>query len=218
MPKSLKELTLFEDFNEDLNAAFPESHSEYSRFIRIPSASVGAALAKASLSLEQLSVSFLVDAQDFFETYQSGWIWKNLASLALTSQLLNSAKDPADVNNLLHAAGVAAQNMPKLRIMEVWNGGRGHACVFRYHLTDGFATITWCSSWDLQLESCVVKAWEAVALEHSGQILCVDLHQIPTESIQSHGDAIDHLQLKRQILRPVSLHQIRMEGRKTYYP
>jgi len=216
LPRSLKRLTLFEDFNEDLNATFPERNAAYCRFIRIPSASVGTALAKASLSLEQLSVSFLVDAKDFFQAYQSDWIWKDLASLALTSRLLDSTKDPADISNLLHAAGVAARNMPKLQTMEIWNGGRRHACVFRYHVTDGFATITWDSVWDLRLESWVIEAWEAVALEHSGQILCVDVHQIPGENIQSHGNAIDHLKLKQQTLRPTSLHQIRLEGRKSY--
>lgn len=211
-----KRLTLFEDFNEDLYATFPEE----GQLTRIVDESIGRTLVKASLCLENLSVSFLSDAKDFFQAYEPSWIWKDLVSLALTSQLLNSAEDPADINNMLHAAGVVALNMPRLRIMEIWNGGRGHACVFRYRITDGSPTVTWDSVWDLRLESRVIKAWEAVALEYSGQTLRVDVHQIPRErdTIQPHTIAIDLLKLKQQILRPVSLYQIRKEEKKTHRP
>jgi hypothetical protein len=211
LPISLKRLTLFEDFNEDLNAAFPRGNPYASQFTRVPKPSVGTALAKASLCLEQLSAAFLVDAKDFFQAYQPGWIWKDLVSLALTSRLLKSTEDAANVNNMLHAAGVAARNMPKLQTMEIWNGEKENACVFRYVMVDGFPTITWQSVWDLQLESRVVKIWEAVALEYSGQPLCVDVLQVPGGNILSHAFAIDQLWLKRQILRPISLYQIRKE-------
>jgi len=30
------------------------------------------------------------------------------------------------------AAGCAAAFIPRLRVMEIWNGGEGYACLFRY--------------------------------------------------------------------------------------
>lgn len=216
LPTSLKKLTLFEDFSEDLNAAFrePRRNPYPQKFTRVPKPSVGTALAKASLCLEQLSAAFLVDAKDFFQAYQPGWIWKDLVSLALTSRLLNSTGDVGDINNMLHAAGVAARSMPKLQTMEIWNGEKGNACVFRYMIADGFPILTWRSVWDLRLESRVVGIWESVSLEHSGQPLCVDAPQVPKGTIRSHAFAIDQLLLKQQILRPISLYQIRKEENK----
>ena len=139
LPISLKRLTLFEDFNEDLNAAFPRGSPYPFQFTRVPKPSVGTALAKASLCLEQLSAAFLVDAKDFFQAYQPGWIWKDLVSLALTSRLVNSTEHLTKyINNMLYAAGVAARNMPKLQTMKIWQGRMGHVCdcVFRYQVTD----------------------------------------------------------------------------------
>lgn len=216
LPNTLKRLTLFEDFNEDFNGAFQGDTILHGELVRTANPSVGAALAKTSLFLERLSASFLIDAEGFFQAYQPGWIWKDLVSLALTSRLLNSTEDPAEINNMLHAAGVAARNMPKLRIMEIWSGGRWHASVFRYHATDDFTTVTWHSVWNLRLESRVIETWKAAALEYSRHELCVEVYRMPSGNIQSYGDAIDHLKLKQQVLHPVSLHQIRMEGRNYY--
>lgn len=50
----LERLTLFEDFNEDLNAAFrePRGNPYPENFARVPKSSVDTALAKVSLCLE----------------------------------------------------------------------------------------------------------------------------------------------------------------------
>jgi hypothetical protein len=53
----------------------------------------------------------------------------------------------------------------------------------RYNVTDGFPNLTWHSVWDLLLESRVIKTWEAVALEYSGQTLCVEVHQLPIGNV-----------------------------------
>ena len=219
LPSTLRRFTLFEDFNEDFNSHYQKSIVCLGERVRTPSLCVSAVLAKVSTWLEQLSASFLVDAKDFFHVFQSEWIWKDLESLALTSKLLNIIEDTAkakNINNMFHAAGVAARNMPKLQIMEIWTGGRGHASIFRYRVTDDFTTLSWHSVWDLQLESRVIKAWEEVARDsqYSRHELRVETRQIPSNDIQSHADAIDKLVLKKHVLHPVSLSQIRIDAKK----
>lgn len=120
---------------------------------------------------------------------------------------------------MLHAAGVVARDsMPKLRTMEIWSGGRGHASVFRYHVpTDDFTTLTWRSYWNLRLGRRVIDIWKEVALKSTGHELRVKVCRIPipsgSNSIRGHGDAIDLLDLKQEVLHPVSLRQIQLEGR-----
>ena len=128
LPGTQKVVTLFEDYK----AAFQGRFNLRRELLRnqTANASVGKALAKASLRLEHFVVaSFLIDAKDFFQAYQPGWIWKDLVSLALTSRLVNSTENGAKyVNNMLYAAGVAAWNMPKLRTMKIWQGRIEHSC------------------------------------------------------------------------------------------
>jgi hypothetical protein len=88
-----------------------------------------------------LSAAFLVDAEDFFanlwppnEDNLNVIPWENLRKLALTSR--------RKINNMLMAAGRAAVLMPKLEVMEIWNGGEGHICFFRYSNDTGGTKIT----------------------------------------------------------------------------
>ncbi|KAK2765372.1 hypothetical protein FQN54_008218 [Arachnomyces sp. PD_36] len=220
-PKTLKTLTLFEDFNGDFNQHFRKKLVFFGEHVRTPSSSMSKVLARLShdQGLEQLSASFLVEAEAFFHACQSDWIWTNLESLALTSRLLDNIENSVKVqkiNNMLHTAGVAARNMPKLEVMEIWTGGRQHATVFRYHAMKGSVALTWHSVWDLEFESRVIKIWENVACEsaYGHHELRVEKHLIAPERIQSHADAIDNLVLRKQVLHPVSLNQIRIEAKK----
>jgi hypothetical protein len=77
-----------------------------------------------------LSAAFLVDAEDFFanlwptnEQNSNVIPWENLRKLALTSRLLHPEIGRGKINKLLMAAGRAAAFMPKLEVMEIWNGG-----------------------------------------------------------------------------------------------
>jgi len=65
------------------------------------------------------------------------------------------------INKLLMAAGRAAALMPELEVMEIWNGGEGHACFFRYSIHAGKPQIIWSSNWgiDVQLDYDVVHCW-----------------------------------------------------------
>ncbi|KAK0709070.1 hypothetical protein B0T26DRAFT_804870 [Lasiosphaeria miniovina] len=100
---------------------------------RVPNHQVSSALAMASLELEYLSASFMVDAADFFDACRPSWKWPNLTSLALTSQLLTPDRHwAAMIDKMLQAAAAAGIEMPRLETMEIWNGGEGLAALFRY--------------------------------------------------------------------------------------
>lgn len=210
LPPNLKSLTMFEDpesyFSLILGSALPWRD-------KLPEPSIGAVLAKSSLSLEQLSASFFMEANDFFTACRANWIWKDLHSLVLTSMLLNPNADASEVNGILYAAGMAAHHMPQLQTMEIWNGNFECACIFRYNVTWNCATLTLLRSWDLDLEARVIQPWEDVARTHGHDTLCVNVHSLSMSNIQSCTDIIDYLKLKQHVLHPVSLRQIQREAR-----
>lgn len=157
---NIAKVVVFGDFNED----FDECWRADRRWHRVPISSsrtnprmaspeIGQAFAQISRPLVHLSLSFAADASDFFETCQRSWVWTRLTSLALTSNLLAPKKDPKIVNDMLEKAGIVALQMPKLDVMELWNGRRGLACVFRYQASRDRAghnaKITWRSTWPL---------------------------------------------------------------------
>lgn len=98
----------------------------------MPNPAVSRKLARASLHLTTLSASFIADVGHFFAARQDLWTWDKLNSLALTSRLLTNDTDASDINNMLRDAALAALNMPRLDTIELWNGRRGVAMLFRY--------------------------------------------------------------------------------------
>ncbi|WAO84926.1 Hypothetical protein NCS54_00215600 [Fusarium falciforme] len=137
LPRNLKALTLFEDFNQDF---FPGSVVPG----RIPNAQTAQALVAASLELEHVSASFMVDAQDFFNANQAcrhQTRWKNLEFLALTGRLVDPAGKDLGLTNLLYPAGRFALGAPRLRTMILWYGYKNQACAFIYKRDD--TSITW---------------------------------------------------------------------------
>lgn len=117
---------------------------------------------------------------------------------------------------MLQSAAVAAMEMPNLETMELWNGEKGLAMLFRYQRAEQgqgqLAVITCRGTWELTLRPVVLQAWDAVALRHRGQghIVVKELLDAGVR-VMSHGDAIGHLKLSRPVIRPVSLRQIQME-------
>lgn len=103
--------------------------------------------------------------------------------------------------------------------MELWNGKKGLACVFRYQASEGYqlAKITWRGNWDLSLEPRIIRSWKAVALKRSRREVQGHEFQVLKELLDAdvvikfHGDAIHHLELLHQVVRPVSLWQIQKE-------
>ncbi|RHZ45012.1 uncharacterized protein CDV56_100434 [Aspergillus thermomutatus] len=212
----LRRLILFENFNPQYALAF-KGNADGCNPIRIPTSDVSWAVAKASLKLEHLSASFIVDASYFFHACKPSWKWPSLTSLALTSQLLTPDESPIKIDNMLQAAAAVAMKMPNLKSMEIWNGREGLAMLFRYQLTgEGQpAVITWRGTWEFTLRPPVVQAWEAVALEHCGHRSIIIVKELLDAGVvvKSHGDAIHHLKLLNPVIRPLSLQQIQMEHR-----
>lgn len=103
--------------------------------------------------------------------------------------------------------------MPNLEIMEIWNGQAGLAMLFRYQFAgEGQrAVITLKGTWEFDLRSPVIQAWEAVALNHCSDGFVVVRELLDAAIIRCHGDTIQHLKLVMSVIRPVSLRQIQLE-------
>ncbi|KAL8917740.1 MAG: hypothetical protein Q9208_007792 [Pyrenodesmia sp. 3 TL-2023] len=212
--RRLRRLVLFEDSSDDYVTAFRGVQGGYNaELVRTADIAVSKALAEASLEFQHLSASFIVDARWFFEARQPCWAWNQLTSLVLTSQLLNPYESHAVANQLFQGAAAAAMEMPMLTTMELWNGGEGLACVFRYQAFKGSrpATIIWRGNWDIKLEPRTIRAWESVALQHAQGDLQVIKELLDAEVIESHGDAIHLLGFLHPVVHPVSLWQIQKE-------
>ncbi|KAK3378851.1 hypothetical protein B0T24DRAFT_610159 [Lasiosphaeria ovina] len=214
----LKRLVVFENFNQQYPASIQRFQFGEDLIgcdsTRNPHPDVGRMVALASLQLEHLAVSFLVDARHFF-AIEPSWEWPNLTSLVLTSKVLRSIEDPVEIGAMLRAAAVAAMRMPRLETMEIWNGRKWLAAVFQYQTLPNArqATITWRATWELTMEPSLIRAWEAVVHHRydDSWSLGIVQEQLDIAAIKSHGDAIPCLRLSGQVIRPVSLQQIQME-------
>ncbi|KAI6747989.1 hypothetical protein FGRA07_09408 [Fusarium graminearum] len=207
----LCKLTIFENFTEE----YPEAGIVFPA-IRALDPDVSRKLVRSSLHLTTLSASFIVDASHFFAECQDSWVWKNLTSLTLTSRALTESTSPSDINGMLHAAAAAAFKMPKLDTMELWNGRRGVAMLFRYQRAQNWqpAIITLRGTSVLALDDpTVVRAWDNVAYQHSHGTVKFVQDSIDSNKIRSHADAIRLLGLSTDVVRPVSLQQILRENR-----
>lgn len=214
----LKRLVVFENFNQQYPAILQQfqfgQDIEQCNSTRNPHPAVGRMVALASLQLEHLAASFLVDARHFF-AIEPSLDWPNLTSLMLTSNVLRPDEDPVQIGGMLHAAAAAVMRMPRLETMGIWNGRKGLAAGFRYQTLRNArqAIITWRATWEFTMESLLIRAWEAVVhLWHDDRwSLGVVQERLDAAAIKSHGDAIPCLRLSGQVIRPVSLQQIQME-------
>jgi hypothetical protein len=149
LPQTLKRVSVFEDFSDNLaaalqvgNAQLPLSWHQQVDASRIVDSRIGAAFASRSLDLEQLSVSYMVKAEDFFRACLPTWTWPRLQSLALTSQLLRYTRSRQEIDALLYEAGITALRMPRLHTLVLWDGIRGNACAFIYHTDRDYVHVT----------------------------------------------------------------------------
>lgn len=180
--------------------------------IRNPTPAVSRMVALASLKLEHLAASFVVDASDFFNIEHS-WEWPNLTSLVLTSKLLTPDQDPIKIGAMLQAAAVVATKMPQLTAMEIWNGRKGLAALFKYQVFRDTrqAIIIWRGTWNFVMEPSTVQAWEVLVHQQDGWRFDLFQELLDGATIKSHGDAIRYLMLSGQVIRPISLQQIQIE-------
>ncbi|KAL3959203.1 hypothetical protein ACCO45_007365 [Purpureocillium lilacinum] len=216
IPSTVRRVILFEDFNDTLaEAAAREATLPFNLRLnasRIVDAGLGMRFAFRSFRFEELSVSFMANAEDFFVGCKvSPGTWTRLRTLALTSQRLKLSGSGRKIDDLLLDAGETALRMPELRTMVLWNGGEGHACAFIYLKSREGATITWRGTWYTGLSPHVVDVWQRVASSHGARAFFVAKEVLRKCEIASHGDAIHHLDLPCQVVSPESLWQIRRE-------
>ena len=196
----------------------PTHYPHPPEFIRTPCPLAGHMLAQRSLTLRKLFASYLIDAVDFFAGCGTDWVWSNLTSLSLTSKLLVSTTRYTKIYDLLVAAGKMALRMPKLERMEIWNGTKRNACVFRYQATRDSTSIEWCGTWNQHLSYEVVEVWKQVAQTNTSNHLSVQETRIWDENtITSHAVAIRKLELSDGVVHPVSLEQIRRETERYWF-
>ncbi|KAF6835352.1 hypothetical protein CPLU01_04432 [Colletotrichum plurivorum] len=223
-PSTTKKISLFEDYNPEYTGDITETRANNSRSISapalpLPTCSLAQAFVQRSRRLEQLSVAFMIEAGDFFQAWESKWIWENLTKLALTSSKLDSNSKPTHVAALLRSAATAALSMPKLQNMVIWNGKRDEACKFQYSIEKSSengrpaATITWKGTWNFILdpEGDVVRDWDAVAAKTDCEHLHIQTEPRITAVVNSHAHAIRLLGLPTEVIDPSSLWQIEKE-------
>lgn len=179
---------------------------------RNPAPAVSQAIALASVKLTHLAASFIADASYFFDIHPTVE-WPNLTSVVLTSRLLTPDENPAKIRAMLQAAAVASTNMPQLEKMEIWNGRKGLAALFKYQAFRGIqqAVLIWRGTWKLTMERSIIQPWEIVIRQYDGRRLDLVQELVDKAAIKSHGDAVRHLMLSSQVIRPISLQQIRVE-------
>ncbi|KAI3535884.1 hypothetical protein CABS01_00789 [Colletotrichum abscissum] len=217
LPKALKKISVFEETNEEYITSFrPISPITAPDIIRITSPTVSAAFAKRSLSLEQLSVTFLIEASDFFQSRQKDWVWSHMRFLTLTSRILTQTEN-LRIENLLRNAATTALSIPHLHTMVLWNGRKGEAFKFFYHAKSSYTCIGWQGTWDWKLTPSVIRNWQRVADQNTRHDLKVIPEPLITTSIDSHAHAIELLDLPSEVVHPVSLLQMQREAESSWY-
>lgn len=218
IPPSLKKFSLFE-----------EKGVKNPRFRLIPKDKLIQDLIEATLHLEYFSICFFVDADDFFEALHfretnpenpkpPPKVYQELTSLTLTStRFLAELSENWDlelwvegVRELLLRAAVAALQMPKLRLMEIWNSGRGNVAIFRYEVTESsLARISWQSTQYCDpFEDEVVKGWRKVATKHGREELEA-FSVLVNGDFEYYGSTIPLLTSKDLVIHAVSAAQMR---------
>ncbi|KAF5603757.1 hypothetical protein FPCIR_1196 [Fusarium pseudocircinatum] len=157
-PQHIRSVTIFEDFNEQIMKALRRDvnpmltvanmqietrrHTKYE---------LGEAFAVKSRNLEHLSVSFMIDARDFFTACKMISDWPQLRSLILTTPLMTKGSR-GRISDFLVNAGRVAQKMQHLKSLAIWHCSRDDASAVVFHKNGdggkkvhGSATLTWLS-------------------------------------------------------------------------
>ncbi|KAL5335361.1 hypothetical protein BJX70DRAFT_326951 [Aspergillus crustosus] len=214
LPSHVRTLSFFEDLDDNLASVLPHDKPIPNiNTSRNASLTLVEAVSSRSRGLERLSISYLIDAQQFFSACQSTYTWHRLRSLILTASILTQTALGEEIYTFLQNVGLVASNMPELEIIILWNGRRGEACAVIYYRSRGsrLAALTWRGTFDLDFSPEVVEAWRKVASEPSNLLVKNERIQGP---IESHGDAIQRLCLPDGVIGPVSLWQIQQECMK----
>lgn len=109
LPQTLRDISLFQDCDQILSQVPGMPHYTFNR-------NLAEQVARRSLGLRQLHISYMIDALEFFQAYEQSWTWHHLESIALTSPLLAQECNIQGIAVLLFIAGNVARAMPKLKL------------------------------------------------------------------------------------------------------
>ncbi|KAF4930169.1 hypothetical protein CGCVW01_v001043 [Colletotrichum viniferum] len=169
----------------------------------------------ASLHLESLITSRVVDAFDFFRcTGDLGipkeslrQVWPELNQLVLSCNLSNSSFDEDMMDTVLLAAGKAAMRMPKLEKMIIWSWdaenyvgfffGYGLRCSKLY---PAFIDIR--TTWRSALNPEVVRCWEAAVTENTSYELTVQPQRLDWRDKHFVDALLEDLETSNSLLFP----------------
>ncbi|QPG94537.1 hypothetical protein C2857_006338 [Epichloe festucae Fl1] len=216
LPKDLKRLTLFQDWNAKHITALRKGAHGPAGVLTVPDDRIAMALAKRSLSLENLAAASLAEASTFFRVCSPHWIWENLRYLALTSDKLayhdsQDEETASKMGEMLESAGRVALRMLQLREMVLWNAQEGQAGAFIYQLKHGSSFVAWRGSWTYQIPAQVLSAWEEVSKTFTTYDLIAKPAELIENHVNSHAEWLALLQLPGPVVDPESLRQMRKE-------
>ena len=213
---SLRYLNIFEDHREFYTSRATE------RLTTVDDSRLAQHLAEASQDLDLVAVtlSYVVDAQDFFGEFAApvpkhlspklvSGQWRELTSLTLTSNLIRPDSSPRPVSKLLLAAGRAAMKMPRLRVMEVYNGiGVGRGGSFRFVASEDSSELVWESTWWFELADEVVQLWEKVAKECDSREFRAVVRQLPPGLLRWPVSMLPRLHTRRTVVHPLTYYNM----------
>lgn len=209
--KTLKKVSIFESHDEIFRHGPSNRKSE-----RWPAA----CLARRSHHLEELYVANKMDAVDFFYAFHPlappahrRWmVWKDLKNLSLTTRKLV----PGGTNAIILMAARAAERMPRLEVMELWNywGSTGMAGIFRYRREETRATIELLGTWPDSFTRQARAAWFRVARAERPLPLLYRETYWRGGIIEGEYSVLRQLHLVEHLLHPISLRQIKREDQR----
>lgn len=202
LPPTLRSLRIFEDYEGFHHGrSTPRICTAQPRHTHLP-------------HLEVVSLSFLIDAIDFFTDYISACVlrhtwceWDNLVSLTLTSNTIRSdaSSKPQPINKLLLFAAIAAKDMPRLQVMEIYNGvGKGEGGIFRFAVANNCCSVTWESTWPFHLSQEVFEAWRMLAEKREARKFHVQVRQIPAQTMKWSNCILPLLQTRGEVAHPIT--------------
>ncbi|XEV05269.1 hypothetical protein FSHL1_010556 [Fusarium sambucinum] len=199
LPPSVKRLSLYGETSKVFHTWEPKKATVVS---------LTKTLRQYTRHLESLSISHLIDAKEFLRPFYSENgarllpDWRNLKRLSLTSEIFKTGTEK-DINDLLCAAARVTKKMPKLEMLELWNGEA--ACVFCYRVEDTVGEITWRGIHFPILDNEVVRTWEAASTNNNRPDVRESAKPIKVENIVSSRQVLKYVTGKYRILHPVSV-------------
>ncbi|OHF02108.1 hypothetical protein CORC01_02687 [Colletotrichum orchidophilum] len=207
LPLSVKKLTIF---HEEIRVPFFARSAPR----RMVMEELIGSLVQGALHLEHLALCFIIEADEFLSNTLE---FRNLTSLTLTSALFIDRSADTDeaverlmkTKKLLLLAAMAASRMPKLQLIEIWNGGDGQASVFCYKVGGERAEVIWKSTQDeLIVDADVLEAWRATARVHGRNELQCSVTRLGIGGFKYYGSVLPYLESKEQVLHKVSAVQM----------